>query len=60
MIETGGFPQISAHKGPVGRAVTRFYEAFNDLVSPYVKRVSILANSSHLRRKRYQAEDASL
>ena len=28
--------------------MTRFYEAFNDLVSPYVKRVSILANSSHL------------
>ena len=25
----------------VGRAVTRFYEAFNDLVSPYVKRVAI-------------------
>ena len=28
--------------------MTRFYGAFNDLVSLYVKRVSILANSSHL------------
>ena len=32
--------------------MTRFYEAFDDLVSPDVKRVSILAKSSRLLRAR--------